>query len=143
MKKATGLIIAAIAAGAIYFFAKTKKLAASAKFTIKGIKLQGINKVVINVGVLNPTGTTVTFNSFVGELITKGNAIASVTGFQKTEITANSESIVPITFTLSGVGVLSLAKKLLTKGGLKTLQASLIGTANISGTALPVNIPLA
>jgi len=142
LKKAGLIIAAALVAGGIYFVMKAKQVGKSARFTIKGIKFSGIN-IILSIGVQNPTNINLSFNSFVGELIAKGSAIANITGFTATTIKANAETIIPITFKLSSLGVLSLARQLLQKGGLKKLNAILVGTANINGQAMPINLPLA
>jgi hypothetical protein len=142
LKKAGLIIAAALVAGGIYFAMKAKQVGKAAKFAIKGVKLSGTN-IILSIGVQNPTNISLSFNSFVGELIAKGNAIANITGFTQTTIKPNAETVIPITCKLSGLGVLSLARQLLQKGGLKKLGATLVGTANINGQAMPIKLALA
>ena len=76
----------------------------------------------------------------VADVFVKGNQVATLTTFQTVKIAPNSKSAIDIQITPTGIGILSTLRTLLSKGGLKNLQAKVKGTANVDGVAFPIDI---
>jgi LEA14-like dessication related protein len=125
--------------GAIAYFYGKKRLQQSIKFTFESIKLAG-TKIIVRLGMLNPSGSSANLNSIVGSLIINGNEVAIVENFTKVNIAAKSKSFVDLTITPSGLGILTTIKSLIKKGGIKNLSASFVGNANIDGVTVPLDI---
>ena len=129
-----------LGAGAIaYYFYSKKKLATALQYSIEAVSIKG-TKIILKLGLLNPTGTPANFNSFVGTLFVKGIQVATIENFNKTKIAPNSKTIIDFTITPTGLGILQTISKLLKKGGLKNLSAELKGTANVDSVNFPVDI---
>lgn len=129
-----------LGAGAVaYYFFRKKKLASALQYSIEAVSIKG-TKILLKLGLLNPTGTPANFNSFVGTLFIKGNEVATVENFTKTKIAPNTKTTIDFTITPSGLGILKTISQLVKKGGLKNLQANLKGTANVDNVNFPVNI---
>ena len=125
--------------GAIAYFYGKRKLQQSIQFSFESIKLSG-TKIIVRLGMLNPSGSSANLNSIVGSLFVKGNEVATVENFTKVKITAKSKSFIDLTITPSGLGILTTIKTLTKKGGLKNLSAEFKGNANIDGVTVPLDI---
>jgi LEA14-like dessication related protein len=137
MKKSWIYIV--LIGGAIAYFYGKRKLQQTIKFSFESFKLSG-TKIIIRLGMLNPSRSSATLNSIVGSLFVRGNEVATIENFTKTQITPLSKSFVDITITPSGLGILTTIKSLLKKGGLKNLSAQFTGNANIDGVTFPIDI---
>ena len=137
MKKSWIYIV--LIGGAIAYFYGKRKLQQTIKFSFESFKLSG-TKIIIRLGMLNPSRSSATLNSVVGSLFVKGNEIATIENFTKTTITPLSKSFVDLTITPSALGVLSSLKSLFKKGGFKNLSAQFTGNANIDGVTFPIDI---
>ena len=137
--KSQNLILLAVAAGAIYFFVRTKKLKQTkkfAQFTIKGITLKGL-KLICEIGVQNPVSSSLKLNSFVGGIVYGGSIIASVTNFKPVTIAGNKESTVELTLKPKGLGILTAIKTAISKK-VGYMGLMLKGTANINNAVVPI-----
>ena len=137
MKK-SWIYIVLIGGAIIYFYGK-KKLQQSIKFSFESLRLSG-TKIIVRLGMLNPSGSSATLNSLVGSLLIKGNEVATIENFTKTTITPQSKSFVDITITPSALGILTSLNSLLKKDGLKNLNAQIVGNANIDGITMPIDV---
>jgi hypothetical protein len=126
----------AAAAGALYFFARKKRFAASVRFELKQIKLQGSN-VIAKIGVLNPSNEQAVIKSVLGTLYYNGKAIATVKNFKATTVRAASESDLEMIFVPSLVGVLSSLADLV--GTKKVKGFKIVGSALVDGVLVPLN----
>jgi len=141
--KAGNILAAAVIAGGIYFFIKTKKAQVKkqtgfAKFEIKKVGLKGLN-VVVKIGILNPSNLSMKFNSFVGGLLVQGKEIAKAKSFKPVTIKPAAETDIEITFVPSGIGVLTALRTIFQKK-LGNMEMILKGAANFNGSTLPVNL---
>jgi|LakMenEpi03Aug12_release.lakeMendotaPanAssembly.Ray.scaffolds.fasta_scaffold332103_3 hypothetical protein len=125
--------------GAIAYFYGKRRLQQSIKFSFESIKISG-TKIIVRLGMLNPSGSSANLNSIVGSLIIRGNEVATVENFTKVNIAPKSKSFIDLTITPSGLGILSTVKSLVKKGGLKNLSAQFRGNANIDGVTVPLDI---
>ena len=133
------LLIGGLLVAGVFYFIGKKKLAKAIRFSIEKISFSG-TKIILRLGLLNPTGNEAKFNSMVADVFVKGNQVATLSTFQTVSIKPNSKSTIDITITPTGIGILSTLKSLLSKGGLKNLQAKIKGTANVDGVAFPIDI---
>jgi len=124
--------------GAFAYFYGKKKLQQSIQFTLESVKLSG-TKLIVRLGMLNPTGSSATINSIVGSIYIKGSAVATVENYTKIKILPKSKSFIDLTVTPSGVGVFSFVKSLINTGT-KNLSAEFKGNANINGITIPLDI---
>jgi LEA14-like dessication related protein len=133
------LLIGGLLVAGVFYFIGKKKLAKAIRFSIEKISFSG-TKIILKLGLLNPTGNEAKFNSMVADVFVKGNQVATLTTFQTVKIAPNSKSAIDIQITPTGIGILSSLRTLLSKGGLKNLQARVKGTANVDGVAFPIDI---
>jgi len=124
--------------GAFAYFYGKRKLQQSIQFTLESVKLSG-TKLIVRLGMLNPTGSSATINSIVGSIYIKGSAVATVENYTKIKILPKSKSFIDLTVTPSGVGVFSFVKSLINTGT-KNLSAEFKGNANINGITIPLDI---
>lgn len=137
MKKSWIYIV--LIGGAIAYFYGKRKLQQSIKFSFESLKLSG-TKIIVRLGMLNPSGSSATLNSLVGSLIVKGNEVATIENFTKTIIAPKSKSFIDVTITPSALGVLTTLKSLFKKGGIANLSAQIVGNANIDGVTFPIDV---
>ena len=124
--------------GAFAYFYGKRKLQQSIQFTLESVKLSG-TKLIVRLGMLNPTGSSATINSIVGSIYIKGSAVATVENYTKIKILPKSKSFIDLTVTPSGAGVFSFVKSLISTGT-KNLSAEFKGNANIDGITIPLDI---
>jgi LEA14-like dessication related protein len=124
--------------GAFAYFYGKRKLQQSIQFTLGSVKLSG-TKLIVRLGMLNPTGSSATINSIVGSIYIKGSAVATVENYTKIKILPKSKSFIDLTVTPSGAGVFSFIKSLISTGT-KNLSAEFKGNANIDGITIPLDI---
>lgn len=139
--KPKNFIAAAVAAAGLYAIIKLSKKThtlVTARFTVKKIKMKGFN-VLVTMGILNPTSNTIKLNSFVGSIVSDNRDIATITNFTPVTIAGNNESEITLTFIPSALGVVSLLRNLISMP-LGKIGVKLLGSANIDGYVLPVNI---
>jgi len=124
--------------GAFAYFYGKRKLQQSIQFTLESVKLSG-TKLIVRLGMLNPTGSSATINSIVGSIYIKGSTVATVENYTTIKILAKSKSFIDLTVTPSGAGVFSFVKSLISTGT-KNLSAEFKGNANIDGITIPLDI---
>jgi len=91
----------------------------------------------VKIGVQNPTNESLMFSSLAGNVIVNNVAVANVSNFQGITIPANSQTAVTIDVAVNWLG-LGLSAASVVQAGFT--GAKLVGTANVNGVALPVNI---
>jgi Late embryogenesis abundant protein len=136
----TPLLIGAAAIAAWYFWSRAQALN-SLIFIPKGIGVQG-GGVSLIVGIQNPTSAALQLNGLAGSLSINGSAVGNVTDFQPQLIQAGAETDIQLLILPNLFGIAAgVINEIDGKEGTGALQASLTGTANVNGIALPVNIP--
>lgn len=92
----------------------------------------------INVGIQNPTSSSLDFNSLVGSVYLNGEYLANVNSFQPVTILPNAQTNIQI---IAYVSTLSMAGELIdwlkTPSGVIT---SLKGTVNVGNMAVPIDL---
>lgn len=134
-------IVGSIAALGFYAIVKASQktlVAATAKFQVKRVRVDGLN-VIVTLAVLNPMSETITLKSFVGVLLSGVDEVAKLKNFTPVKINANSETSMDITFVPVALGLVSLLRTIVTKG-FGNMGLRIVGTANVNDFALPVNI---
>jgi LEA14-like dessication related protein len=125
-------------------------LVALLKFTRKGITAQRLNVKISNLkllpiknasivlSVINPTGTEISFNSIVADVLLNGNAFATLSTNRKTTIKANSSINIDLPIKINPIEGSRLALSLLKKpaGYIVNVQ----GTINSENLNFPINI---
>ena len=125
--------------GVAYWAYSRKRLKETALFSFDGVRIAN-NKLQIKLGLSNPTNASVTINSIVGVLNSKGNDIANVQSFEKVTILPNNKTFINLDVTPSLVGLFTTVKQIVKKGGLKNLNLKFKGTANVNGLPLPIDL---
>ena len=139
MKQLKNILGIAAIAGLAYWAFSRKKLKESALFSFEGVRIAG-NQLQIKLGLLNPTNATITINSIVGVLNSKGNDIANVSSFEKVQVLPNNKTFINLTVQPSLIGLFTTVKQIVKRGGLKNLNLKFKGTANVNGLPLPIDI---
>jgi hypothetical protein len=136
MRQTLPFVLLAAAAGAVYFFARKKRLAGSVRFGLKQIKVSGTN-VIATISILNPTNQSAIISSMVGTLSYNNQTIATLKNFAPVRVKPSSESETAITFVPSLLGVLSSLADL--AGSKKVKGFKIVGTALVDGVLIPIN----
>ena len=128
---------AGVLAWFLFKAAGVANVATKAKFILKGIKFSGLN-IIADVTVLNPTGTTLHFTSFAGDVLLGDRVIATAQSFHPITIGANAMQQISITFIPNTFGVLESLTDALNKSVNTKITVS--GFANVNGISLPVKM---
>lgn len=136
---------AALSAAALYFLSRKKQFVKSAVFTFEKLDFDlKKKKILVKLGILNPTGQTATINSVVGNLSVNGSPIATVENFEKMNISATGKSFLNLKLSPSVAGIWTVLKNFVKakfKGTGKS-TAIFTGTANVNGVSIPINTKL-
>jgi len=124
--------------GAIAYFYGKRKLQQSIQFSLESVKLS-VTKLIVRLGMMNPTGSSATINSIVGSIYIKGSAVATVENYTTIKILPKSKSFIDLTISPSGAGIFSFVKSLINQG-IKNISANFKGNANIDGITVPLDI---
>lgn len=133
------LLIGGLLIAGVFYFIGKKKLANAIRFSIEKISIKG-TKIILRLGMLNPTGNDAKFNSMVADVFIKENQIATIENFNPVMIKPQTKTFVDLTITPTGLGILNTIKTLTQKGGLKNLNLKIKGTTNVDGISLPLDI---
>lgn len=143
--KLNNLIGLGIGAAVIYFLLGKKSLAKSATFSFEkmGIDLRN-KKIKLSLGANNPTNSSATLKSIIGNLYLAGKQVASVESFNTVQILPNAKTIVTIDVRPSLSGIWSTIKTILQNKGKSAaaLKATFEGTANVDGISFPIKTAL-
>lgn len=139
MKQMKTFLGIAVLGGLAFWLYSRKRLKETALFSFDGVRIAN-NKLQIKLGLSNPTNASVTINSIVGVLNSKGNDIANVQSFEKVTILPNNKTFISLDVTPSLVGLFTTVKQIVKKGGLKNLNLRFKGTANVNGLPLPIDV---
>lgn len=137
MKKALPIILTA--AGiffAIRFFRKAQT-ASVLNIKIRNLRLQPVSRAAIFVEIINPTDTSINFNSVVGDIIVNDFAIGTLNYQQATNIAANSAKTIEMRIKLNPVQLAQLTASVFTN---REKEQILKFAGNISGEG--INIPV-
>jgi hypothetical protein len=139
-KKLIGFGILGIA---LFYLLGKKKFATNALFSLEKIGFDiKARKIIATLGISNPTSTSANIKSIVGALYLKGKQVANVSSFQNVSIQPNGMSFIKLDLKPSLLGLYESAKELIKKEGLKNLNATFIGSANVDGFNLPIKAKL-
>jgi LEA14-like dessication related protein len=136
--KLRNILIAGAIFGVGYYIYKKKSLGNNARFSFDAIKLSGTN-IIVTLGILNAVNSTAILKSMVGDLSINGEIIATGSTFDAVTIKPNTKTQFNITFVPSATGILSTLKNIIKKG-LKNIKAKFVGTANINGFNMPIDL---
>lgn len=131
----TGLGLLAVYFG--YNLFRYKQVADKLRFTIAGIGVKS-GKIIISIGILNPTGVSATIRSMVGDLYNENAKIATITNFEKTIVRPNSSTIINITLIPNAIGIISAISDIISDGLKNKLR--IVADANINNITVPINI---
>jgi len=143
--KMTNLFALGLLGFGIWMFIRKSSVAKNVLFSFEKLDADiRKQKILMTMGVYNPTTTPIEFNSVVGALLLNGKQIALVESFQKTTISATAKTNILITLRPSVVGILQTIQDIV-KAKLKgiKLSASFVGSANVDGITFPVETKLA
>ena len=143
--KMTNLFALGLLGFGIWMFIRKSSVAKNVLFSFEKLDADiRKQKILMTMGVYNPTSTPIEFNSVVGALLLNGKQIALVESFQKTTIAGIARTNILITLRPSVVGILQTIQDIV-KAKLKgiKLSASFVGSANVDGITFPVETKLA
>ena len=95
-------------------------------------------KILISLGIQNPTSTGANVNSFTGEIYSGDKLIADVSSFEKIRINPNSETVFLVTAVPQSVNVVKEVIRMV-KTRAKQNQFRLVGSLNVDGNTLPID----
>ena len=144
------LVIFGLLGGAAYLYFKSKKnFVDSVQYNFEKLQLDWKKKkVVVTLGVSNPTDQSVTVNSILGSLNLGSATIASLSNFSPVNIMPRAKSLLSLDLKPTASGILTIVKNaVLAKGKKgdalkKFLNASFVGSSNVQGVTIPLNIKL-
>jgi LEA14-like dessication related protein len=143
--KMTNLFALGLLGFGIWMFIRKSSVAKNVLFSFEKLDADiRKQKILMTMGVYNPTTTPIEFNSVVGALLLNGKQIALVESFQQTTIEPTAKTNILITLRPSVVGIFQTIQDIV-KAKLKgvKLSASFVGSANIDGITFPVETKLA
>ena len=141
MNKSTVLL--GIAAVAAWFLYTQKKAIGMLSYSIQsvGLNFDGLTPILrLNILVQNVSQEAFVINAFVGNLVSNGDTIGTMSLFGQYAVPAASQSILPIDVRLSLIGVVSDIVNVIQKGSGIAQNVSLTGYVNASGVVAPVNL---
>ena len=136
------LIVLGLVGVGVWWAQRKKNFAVAAKFNFKKLDFNmKAKKIVVYLGVLNPTGQSLNILSMAGDLILDGKVMATVTSFEKQSILPNQETTIKVFVSPNLVNLFSKVKNLVQSKLKKTgkLKAAFKGSANIEGANFPIN----
>ena len=132
------LLIAAGGFAAWYFWTRANALK-SLIFNPVGLGVQGA-AISLQMEVDNPTSAALQLNGFAGSLNVNGSPIGNVTDFQPVMVLPGATRLnLLITPNVFGIAA-GVINEIDGNEGSGNVRASLTGTANVDGIALPVNL---
>ena len=137
------ILVPILAIGALAFIAlRRTSFAKNLIFVFRNIALRGkifAPKIVITIGIQNPSNQSATIKSIVAKMKWNGAEFANISSFQTLKVLPNSETPLSITAEPSILGMYDTIKTLL-KTGLKNGKLTIDGTANVDNMQLPISI---
>lgn len=135
----------------VFLLQKVSAAAAATRinFLVGGVKLASIGFTpILNVTVVaqNPTNSTFTINSFVGNVFLNGDMIGNAAGFIPTTVKPASpggltgQTEIPLNVSLNGLTLVSDIVSVITGQAQVAAVVRLVGTANVDNLLLPIDI---
>lgn len=112
------------------------------KFVIRRISFGGTflqPKIFITLAAQNPTNAGATVKSIVASINYKGNTFADVSSFQVQNIRPQSENMIVLTAQPSAIGIFSTVRNIIQDKKFVN-DIAIVGTANIDGVNVPINL---
>jgi LEA14-like dessication related protein len=139
MNKPTIIGLSFLALLGLYFFNQQRD-AGYLEYVVKRVDLNwaGASPIfTVSLGIQNPSNTTFTVESIAGTLYSNGDPLGNISAFDKIVIPPNDETVYPLNFRLSLIGVASDIIKIFTGGG-TSQQIEFDGVVNANGIAVPL-----
>ena len=95
-------------------------------------------KILISLGIQNPTSTGATVESFTGEIYSGDKLIADVSSFDKIKINPNSETVFLVTAVPQSVNIVKEIVRMVKSKSTQN-KFRLVGSLNVGGNTLPVD----
>lgn len=144
MKIGNLIAIGALGFG-LWYILRKKSVATNAQFSFEKLDVNiPKQKVIMTLGVMNPTNNTITFNSVVGALLLNGNQVATIESYDKTIIAPTAKTNIVLSLRPSVIGIFQTIKDVW-KSKLQgaKINAEFVGSANVDGITFPVKTKLA
>jgi len=103
-------------------------------YNIIGVKL---SPALIVFDILNPTNDSLTFNSFIGDILYNGQRIAILNYFNKDTVPGNNHKSINIPIMGDVFGFASIIQNIIQQGA-KSIVIDIQGTMNLNGINVPV-----
>jgi LEA14-like dessication related protein len=138
------LLWAAAAVGAFVVWSKVRAISnlIFSPGSVTGLEMQGtVPFIYFTVYVQNTAGTGVTVDSFAGNIFANGQLVGNISNFTPVHISANSQTVVPLTAQLGLIGIVNTIIQAFT-GSTISQEINVVGYANGVGFQVPINIKL-
>lgn len=133
-------VVLLIGAVGLYLFSRINA-GKNIKAVLKKINFGGSllsPKILITLGIQNPTSTGANVQSFTGEIYSEDKLIADISSFEKIRINPNSETIFVVTAIPQSVNIVKeLIRVVKTRAKQNTFR--LVGALNVDGNTLPID----
>lgn len=137
LRKPILLGVVAIIGYYLYRGAGLANIANKVKFTLRGISFSGLN-MIVKVGILNPTNTSIDFTAFAGDVLVGDKVVATAQSFRAVQITPASQQELAITFVPNSFGIVELITDALNKH--INSKVTIVGYANMNSFTVPVKL---
>ena len=129
----------------LWFVLRKSSVAKNATFSFEKLDVDIKKlKILMTLGISNPTNTPIGLNSVVGALMLNGKQIASIESFDQTTIAPTAKTNVRLTLRPSAIGVFQTIKDVWkTKLQGAKINAEFVGSANVDGITFPIKSTLA
>jgi LEA14-like dessication related protein len=135
-------LLVAAGAIAIWFVGKKKIAGDQIKWQFTGLD---INKLALNIQLINPTNTPLNFSAFVAEIFINGSSLGILDYRSATTLSANGMKNISIPIKLNPLAAITLLGFIRNPQALKKATITLDGTINAENISIPFkqNINLA
>lgn len=138
------LLWSALALGAFVIWSKVRAISnlIFSPGSVTGLEMRGtVPFIYFTVYVQNTAGTSVTVDSFAGNIFANNQLVGNISSFTPVRISANSQTSVPLTAQLGLIGIVDTIIQAFA-GRSISQEINVVGFANGVGFQVPINIKL-
>lgn len=128
------LLLIAAGAIAIWFVGKKKIAGDQIKWQFTGLD---INKLALNIQLINPTNTPINFSAFVAEIFINGSSLGILDYRSATTLSGNGMKNISIPIKLNPLAAITLLGFIRNPSALKKATIMLDGTINAENISIP------
>jgi LEA14-like dessication related protein len=137
------LALLGLGAFVLYYLSTGATVINNLRFVENGMNFDVSNplRITINLSILiqNPTSGSITLNSMAGTFSINGSQAGNVSFFTPTLISANSQTQITLTMTVSDINLIAIIMQYVNSGS-TAVTVAINATANAGNVPLPVNL---